>query len=176
MKSTIRWETRWANIEDAQNISELVNRGYRGDSSKMGWTTEADLLGGQRTDAQTIKSILQSSNQKILLLEMENEITGCVLLEKEDFKTLFGMFVINPTSQGHGLGKLLMNEAENLARTQGSTLMEMTVITSRIELIDFYKRRGYKATGIKKPFPMNDSKFGVPKVSHLEFEVLQKEL
>ena len=40
-----------ATVQDAPEIAILVNSAYRGDSSRQGWTTEADLLDGTRTDA-----------------------------------------------------------------------------------------------------------------------------
>ena len=39
---------RVASAADAPALVDLINSAYRGESSKAGWTTEADLLGGQR--------------------------------------------------------------------------------------------------------------------------------
>ena len=38
------------------------------------------------------------------------------------------------------------------------------------ELIAFYERRGYVRTGIKKPFPYGDPRFGLPKRKDLQFD------
>ena len=58
----------------------------------------------------------------------------------------------------------------------GMPTMRMTVIDIRDELIAFYERRGYRRTGIKKPFPYGDARFGLPKRDDLRFEVLEKPL
>ena len=43
---------------DIPALDKLVNSAYRGDSSKKGWTTEADLLDGSRTDEDAINEFL----------------------------------------------------------------------------------------------------------------------
>ncbi|MGA9520906.1 MAG: hypothetical protein WBV82_05550, partial [Myxococcaceae bacterium] len=60
-----RW--RLARTEDADALSALVNSAYRGDTSRRGWTTEADLLGGQRTDPESLRETLASPGDVILL-------------------------------------------------------------------------------------------------------------
>ena len=52
--------------------------------------------------------------------------------------------------------------------------LRMTVIDVRDELIAWYERRGYRRTGIRKPFPYGDTRFGVPRRDDLRFEVLEK--
>ena len=56
------------------------------------------------------------------------------------------------------------------------TTMQMTVIDCREELMAFYERRGYARTGIKKPFPYGDERFGIPRRDDLRFEVMEKPL
>ncbi|NBP08302.1 MAG: GNAT family N-acetyltransferase, partial [Gammaproteobacteria bacterium] len=50
---------RVASIDDAAALAALVNSAYRGDGSRAGWTTEADLLGGQRTDPQALEEFIE---------------------------------------------------------------------------------------------------------------------
>ena len=92
-----------AAISDAEQISQLVNSAYRGDSSKKGWTTEADLLDGQRTDRHSIeKIILEPKNNIQLVIEKEtNEILGTVHLKEDDdqITLYFGMLTVKPTLQ-----------------------------------------------------------------------------
>jgi N-acetylglutamate synthase-like GNAT family acetyltransferase len=162
---------RTATILDAELISKLVNSAYRGESSKKGWTTEADLLGGQRTDAEKIQEMIEAKNSQIEL-SIDGEILGCVYLKVEENKTLyFGMLTVTPELQASGIGKLLLEHLEIKANEKGCTQIRMTVISIRKELIAFYERRGYKATGKTEPFPMNDPRFGIPKtpLTFLEF-------
>ena len=169
---------RRATTADADAIAVLVNSAYRGESSRAGWTTEADLLGGQRTDAGEICRLLGMKGSVILLCLAGGEIVGSVHLERVDAATAYlGMLVIKPVLQGRGLGSRFMQEAEDFAREEwGASSMLMQVITLRHELIAYYERRGYRRTGAIKPFPAADPKFGLPKVAGLHFEVLEKSL
>lgn len=167
---------RKARTEEAEMLVQLVNSAYRGDSSRVGWTTEADYLDGQRTDAQELRDLIESGHSMLLLCLQEDEIIGSVNLQKAGDAAYLGMLVIRPDLQGHGIGRHLMLAAETIVQKEwGVHKMEMTVITLRTELLAFYERRGYRRTGIIKPFP-TDVRFGLPRVEGLQFEVLEKEL
>lgn len=167
---------RRAITADAVAIATLVNSAYRGDSSRAGWTTEADLLGGQRTDADEIAQLVAREGSVLLLCLRAGELVGSVHVERVDGTTAYlGMLVIRPVLQGQGLGRSLMEEAERFARAEwGAGCMQMQVITLRTELIDWYERRGYRRTGEFRPFPATDPRFGLPRVAGLRFEVLEK--
>lgn len=165
-----------ATSQDAPAIAELVNSAYRGDSSRRGWTTEADLLGGQRTDPRQVLDIIGAPHSVVLLARCNetSEIFGCTHLEKSGEQLNLGMLTINPNLQGRGLGRRLVEEAERMARISGCREIAMTVISVRKELIDWYERLGFLKTSETKPFPVNDPRFGLPKVQNLEFIVLRK--
>jgi ribosomal protein S18 acetylase RimI-like enzyme len=167
---------REAGIDDVDRIVELVNSAYRGESSRVGWTTEAYLLGGQRTDRDEILGLVEATDSMILLCLQENRIVGSVHLRKERRGAYLGMLVVKPILQGAGLGKRIMAEAERRVQQEwGVDRMRMTVITLRHELIAFYERRGYRRTGQRLPFP-ESPRFGIPQVDNLELEVLEKTL
>lgn len=170
------WEFTQANSDQAAEIQELVNSAYRGESSKKGWTTEADLLGGQRIDAQGVRELLAKEDSVILIAENETngKIEACVHLERQGEACYLGMLTVKPTLQGKGLGALLLEEAEAFAEFWDCQRMVMTVIAHRAELIRWYEARGYRKTGETKPFPYGDERFGVPKVPDLHFLVLEK--
>ena len=160
---------------DADEIVRLVNSAYRGDSSRAGWTTEADLLGGQRTDRREIQRLIEVENSLLLLALDDDELIGSVHLQRIDGETAYlGMLVIKPVLQGRGLGNRLMQAAEMLARNEWkASRIQMQVIVLRHELIAYYERRGYCRTGEHRPFP-NKPEFGLPKVPDLQFAVLEK--
>jgi N-acetylglutamate synthase-like GNAT family acetyltransferase len=164
---------RSAELNDTETITALVNSAYRGDSSKAGWTTEADLLGGQRTDTDKIREMISQDHIELVL--ESNEIIGCVYLKEEKDALYFGMLTVRPTLQSRGTGKLLLNRVEEIAKEMGHKRIRMTVINSRQELIEFYERRGFKWTGETEPFPENDPRFGIPK-TRLLFHVYEKQL
>jgi len=162
-----------ASLNDAPALDKLVNSAYRGDSSRKGWTTEADLLDGTRTDVHAIEEIIQRDDTLVLKYEEENQVLGCVELRKEEGKLYLGMLSVKPDTQGKGIGKQLLKAAEEEAKSTQCTAIFMTVITVRKELIDWYIRHGYRDTGKRKPFAFTDSRFGQAKTK-LEFMVLEK--
>lgn len=162
-------------VADATELNVLVNSAYRGDSSRQGWTTEADLLDGTRIDVEAIKDLILTPGITILKYSEGNEILACVELKKENEKLYLGMLTVRPHLQGKGIGKILLKAAEEEAHNQKCTSIFMTVISVRKELIDWYMRHGFKPTGEKKPFAFNDPRFGQPK-QPLEFIVLEKYL
>ena len=169
---------RLAQLTDVNAIVALVNSAYRGESSRKGWTTEADLLDGQRTDREEISRLIEREGSVILLCMHGKEIVGSVHLEKIDATSAYiGMLVIKPTLQGQGLGKLVMAKAEEFTQTEwDAAQIKMQVITLRHELIAYYRRRGYQGTGEIRPFPASEPKFGIPRIKGLMFEVLEKKL
>ncbi len=162
-------------VEDASELNVLVNSAYRGDSSRQGWTTEADLLDGTRIDANGIAELIQTPGTTLLKYIEEDKILGCVELKKNEGKLYLGMLTVRPTLQGKGIGKELLNAAEGEAKRQGCSSIYMSVISVRKELIDWYMRHGYTLTGERKPFAFTDPRFGQPKMK-LEFVVLEKKL
>ncbi|WP_413558908.1 GNAT family N-acetyltransferase [Bdellovibrio sp. HCB209] len=167
-----------ADESHVEDLVELVNSAYRGDSSKKGWTTEADLLDGQRVDEDGILDNIEREGSVILIAEDDDtgKVLGCVHLEDHKGKCYLGMLTVDPTLQKHGIGKMLIQESEAFAQFWGCTHIYMTVITVRTELIKWYEKHGFKNTGEKKPFPYGDERFGIPKVDNLEFVVLEKKI
>jgi len=169
---------RAATAADVDALVPFVNGGYRGESSKRGWTTEADILGGQRTDPGKMREMIEGAGARVeLAFDEKKSLVGCVYLRKEpDASCYLGMLTVDPARQAGGFGKLLMARSEELARQWGCGRMRMTVISVRPELIAYYERRGYAKTGVTEPFPENDPRFGLPKVRGLIFEELAKPL
>lgn len=147
----------------------LVESAYRGESSRAGWTTEADLLDGRRTDAAEVSDIIEH----LLLAERDGVLLGCCVLDRDGH---FGMFAVLPGLQAGGIGSALLAHAERLARERGHDHVEMHVLRQRHELLAFYARRGYAPTGDTRPFPYGDERFGLPRREDLEFVVLRKPL
>ena len=170
---------RIATPDDVATVVDLVDSAYRGERSKAGWTTEAELLGGQRTDAEAIAEVVAAADSRVLLASDEHGdvIACCVIQQLRAGRSYFGTFAVRPGVQGSGVGKQLLAEAERMARDDWSCdAMEMTVIGQREDLIAWYLRRGYATTGEMRPFPYGDERFGLPKREDLYFVVLAKSL
>lgn len=168
---------RIATPQDASKIVELVNSAYRGDSSRQGWTTEADLLDGQRTDDADVIEMIESPNKIFLLCLKGEELLGSVQLTHQNDNCYLGMFTVRPKLQGSGIGKSFIQAAENFAaKDWHCKTMSMSVIAQRPELIAFYERRGYEKTGLKVEFPYGDERFGIPKRQDIYMIELKKNL
>ncbi|KEG43699.1 GNAT family N-acetyltransferase [Streptomyces griseorubens] len=168
---------RDATAADVDDLVELIESAYRGESSRTGWTTEADILHGQRTDREGVLEVVEAPDSRLLTVEREGRIVACCQLEHRGDNAYFGMFAVSPALQGAGLGRTVIAEAERQARERwGVTEMHMTVITVREDLIAWYERRGYRRTGRTTPFPYGDERFGIPQRDDLEFELMVKEL
>ncbi|MFE9120320.1 GNAT family N-acetyltransferase [Streptomyces sp. NPDC007172] len=168
---------RDATEADIEALVPLIESAYRGDASRAGWTTEADILQGQRTDPEGVRAVITTPGSKLLTVERDGSLVACCQLEHRGDAAYFGMFAVSPALQGAGLGKQIIAEAERLVRAEwGVGEMHMTVISVRDELIAFYERRGYRRTGRMTPFPYGDERFGLPQRDDLQFELLVKEL
>lgn len=173
-------EFRDATLDDAAAVVALVESAYRGESSKAGWTTEADLLHGQRTDPDSVSAVIASPRSHIVLAVEGTTgalLACCQIEQRGEGAAYFGMFAVQPRLQGGGVGTLLLREAERRARDEWrANRMEMTVISQREELLAWYERRGYARTGKTVPFPYGDQRFGLPLRDDLVFSVLAKQL
>jgi ribosomal protein S18 acetylase RimI-like enzyme len=164
-----------ATVADVSSLNKLINSAYRGEFSKKGWTTEANLLEGSRTNETELIEILHDSKNTILKLTENEHINACVLLVEKGEQLYLGMLTVSPELQNSGIGKKLLYEAEVHAKTLGLTTIIMTVISAREELIAWYKRHGYFDTGAREPFPIGDIHISISE-QPLEFMVLEKKI
>jgi ribosomal protein S18 acetylase RimI-like enzyme len=168
---------RAATTADIATLVPLITSAYRGDSSRQGWTTEADLLDGNRIDPEVLRADIERPRSQVIVAEQDGRMLACAHVCDDDGVGYFGMFAVRPDLQGGGVGRRVLAEAERIAGDEwGLSLMRMTVIDLREELIAWYERRGYRRTGTKKPFPATDPRFGLPRRDDLRFELLEKAL
>ncbi|MFD7613915.1 GNAT family N-acetyltransferase [Streptomyces sp. NPDC059828] len=163
--------------DDVPELVALIESAYRGDSSRVGWTTEADILDGPRTDPEGVAAVISKTGSRILVVERDGSPIACCQLEHRGDAAHFGLFAVRPELQGAGLGRQIIAEAERSAREAwGVREMHMTVISVREDLIAWYERRGYRRTGKMTPFPYGNERVGLPKRDDLQFELLVKDL
>jgi len=165
-----------ATTDDVEKLVPLINSAYRGEASRKGWTTEADLLDGElRTDIPTLTALMQKEGVMMLKhVEDDGSITGCVFLQVQSGRLYLGMLSVSPGKQDSGIGKRLLHAAEAVAHGNQCSSIFMNVISLRLELIAWYERRGYCRTGETKPLP-DDHRFGIPR-QPLEFAIMEKKI
>lgn len=159
-------------------LHALIESAYRGESSRAGWTTEADLLDGQRTDPEDLADILADPKQCLLTAWHGGDLVGCVLIaDRGEGTGYLGMLSIRPTLQGGGLGRRLVETAHAaMADRFGALRVRISVLPQRETLIAWYERLGYVATGETAPFPYGDLSFGEPRRDDLYFVLFEKAL
>ena len=165
-----------ATAADLPTVHALIESAYRGDSARRGWSHEADLLDGQRTDQAALAEQLADPAQAILVARDGDGLAGCVAISDRGRDTAYiGLVTVDPERQATGLGRRLLSAAEAYATHHfAAKRAEMTVISVRKELISWYERRGYALTGEQRPFPATDPRFGLPQRDDLVFVVLAK--
>lgn len=165
---------RAAKISEIGDIARLVNSAYRPKPGSHGWTHEADLIVGARTDANEVAGLLSKPDSIVLLGLIGSEIVACVHIERMGGDACIGMLAVMPSRQDSGIGKELLAHTELYARTKFlSDRCVMMVVSSRIELISFYQRQGYQQTGSTMPYPQM-ANAGTPLEAGLKIEMLEK--
>lgn len=165
-------EFRVARHPDVAAIASLVNRAYRPEPGVAGWTHEAHLVGGMRTNASQVEGLMTAPGSVLLVGVRDDRIVGCVQVEVKAPSSYIGMLAVDPALQATGLGTRLLEFAEHYAsEVQSAGEFVITVVSHRTELVAFYLRRGYQFTGRTHDFP---SYAGVPKQPGLELVELSK--
>jgi len=170
--STLPLPVRPATVADAEAVAALVHSAYRSEESRRGWTTEADLVGGQRADAAMVRHVVGLEGNVVLAAFADDDDAdgdgggpfACCHLERRDGSAYLGMFAVRPGLQGRGVGRAMLGAAEGYAReTWGAATLEITVLNHRPELMAWYERCGFAATGERHTFPYDDRRFGEPR-------------
>jgi ribosomal protein S18 acetylase RimI-like enzyme len=166
-----------ANLDDVKELNNLVNSAYRGEESKKGWTTEAEILDSIRINEKALELLLAKPEVTILKLsDQSGKILGTVCLEIKSLELYLGMFAVSPLAQGNGMGKSLLMAAEHHAIENNCAKIIISVISSRVELINWYSRHGYAPTGDSIAFEEIEGRFGDPKVSAISLIEMEKVL
>ena len=172
-------EVRLASADDVDAVVALAHSAYRGESSRAGWTTEADLLDGGRTDAPMVRDLIAAEGSMILVVDDPGEpgsLLACCHLQRRPDSAYLGLFAVSPGMQGRGVGTALLAAATGLARDWGVARLELTVLNHRPELLAWYERLGFTMTGKTVPFPYGDERYGVPRRPDLVLQGMAKSL
>ena len=169
---------RHATLADVSKVVDLVQSAYRGDRSRAGWTTEADLVEGQRIDEPMLSELLARPRTIVLLAEDNGLVACCELAMPDDSTTAyFGMLAVRPGLQSAGLGRRVLDEAERTVVAEwNATALQLVTLHVRSEVIAWYERRGFELTGETRPFPYGDERYGRPTRDDLLLVSMKKSL
>ena len=175
---------RTATADDAAEVAALVHTAYRSDASRTGWTTEADLVGGQRADVAMVGELVDRAGSVVLVgVTLDGadhgraDLLACCHLERREGSAGLGLFAVVPGRQGRGVGRAMLSAAERYAQDEwGVTVLELTVLNHRPELIAWYQRCGFVETGEQHPFPYGDERFGTPHRQDLLLVAMAKDI
>lgn len=177
--TNLTFRTATTDDADVDAILKIVRSAYRGDSSRAGWTTEADLVADERIDAAGVREKIEEPRGVILMAHDDDGalVSCCEILCRDDELAYFGLFAVDPVRQAGGIGRQVLAAAEDYARREfGVRRMEMSVIFTRSELIAWYGRRGYAVTDETRPFPYEHLVNGKALRDDLHFRILVKDL
>ena len=166
--------------DDVPGLVELINRAYRGVRAGQGWKTEASYISGTRTTVEMVHADIRDKPQGSFLKWADapgGDMLGCIwVVPLEGGTWYFGTLAIDPERQNGGLGRTILQAAEQWVGERGATRVRMTVVNVRETLTAWYVRHGYRLTGETEPFPYDDDRFGTPLRDDLGFVVLEKDL
>ena len=168
---------RRAVAADIPAIVKLVNAANSGDGNTAGWTNEAHLFHGNRTDEAEIAQLLAAPGARFVLSMGVGQVIACAYLRVTGKEAYLGLLAVYPHRQGRGFGSELIAECERIAyQDLGCERLRISVITShRPEVAAFYERRGFARTGKFKPFERKQALEG-RKVEGMLVEWMEKAL
>jgi len=154
-----QYRTRLADSTDSDALVRLINEAF---------AVEKIVIEGDRIDSQRLQALFETGN--FLLLYEAEELLGCVYVEIKGKRGYLGLLGVQPGRQKSGLGRRLTNAAEDYFRNAGCEGVDLRIVSVRAELPPFYKRLGYKETGIA-PIPES-----IPLKIPSHFIIMSKEL
>ncbi len=132
---------RIAEAADAEGITRLINAAFQ---------VERYFLGADRIGIEEVRDRLVRGS--FILAEEDGVLTGCVYVEPGGERAYLGLLSVEPSLQGAGRGKQLMDAAEDHCCAAGCRFMDLRVVNLRTELPPYYRKLGYVETG-SMPFP-----------------------
>lgn len=127
---------RPAVLNDAEPLARLINAAFR---------VEQPFIEGDRINLDGVRAYLEKG--KFLLAEDASGLAGCVYVELRGDCGYLGLLGVDPPRQGTGLGRKLMDAAENYFRDAGCRAIDLRIVSARTSLPAFYRHLGYLETG-----------------------------
>jgi|SRR5215813_1039695 len=129
---------RGASENEAETIARIINAAFE---------IEREFREGERTSAAEVRKLMAS--ETFLVAEQMGKLVAVVEVRVRGAKGYFGMLAVDVSARRAGLGRALVEAAEDHCRRAGCTLMTMSTGEDRTELIPYYERMGYRVTSIE---------------------------
>ena len=130
---------RTAKESDAPALVLLINRAFE---------VELPFFTSERIDLATTLQHLKKG--VFLLADDGGKLAGCNYVELRGDSGYFGLLSVDPKYQRRGLGKKLIDAAEQFCRDAGCGVMRIRVLNHRTELPPFYEKFGYRIAEIEE--------------------------
>ena len=127
---------RMAGAEDVEPLARLINAAF---------VVEQPFIEGDRIDPVGVRGYMEKG--KFLVAEDAAGLVGCVYVELRRGRGYLGLLGVAPVEQGTGLGRRLMDAAENYFRAAGCRAIDLRIISPRTPLPAFYEHLGYAQMG-----------------------------
>lgn len=131
-------DIRRAELCDAPALVTIINRAF---------SVEKFFIERERIDLDQVRELFGRGE---FLIAGE---AGCVYIEPHGDRCYLGLLSVHPALQGAGLGRRLMNAAEDRARERRCQFIDIRVVNLREELPPFYRRLGYVEAGTSEFTP-----------------------
>src|SRR5438309_11983443 len=125
-----------ADLTDVEALVRLINSAFR---------VEEPFIEGDRVDAAGVRSYMAKG--KFLVAEDSTGLAACVYVQLDNDRGYLGLLGVDPSRQGTGLGRKMMDAAEGYFREAGCKTVNLRVISARTPLPSFYRHLGYYETG-----------------------------
>jgi sugar-phosphatase len=130
---------RRASANDLAAMVQLINSAF----------SVEKFIEGERTNKNELSERMRKG-EFLLACDESGKLVASVYVEVRGARGYFGMLAVDPTRQGNGLGRKMVEAAEEYCRGKGCTAMDLTVLSLRPELPPLYHKLGYVESGVEE--------------------------
>jgi len=130
------YNLRLGDASDTAALVPLINEAF---------LPEQVAIAGDRINPEKLRPFFTKG--RFLVLEDQHGLAGCVYAEVRGVRGYIGLLALRPELKGRGLGRVLMERAEDYLSDAGCHVADLRTISARDDLVPMYKHLGYDETG-----------------------------
>lgn len=129
---------RVAGRADTVAVTTLINRAYE---------VEAPFVEGPRVHDEEVRALM-ANGRAFLIAGIDGRAVACVMIHVHQERGYMGLLSVDPAEQRAGIGGWLLARVEDAVRSRGIAVLDITVISLRHELLEYYAKRGFRVSGM----------------------------